>query len=232
MRRLYKFITFSFLLALSYGGYCQYESILEEKIVGRVLDTLEVNENNTVVHTLWLNDTLRVVVQNEHLKFYLKTMNAGSKNEKRSVSLSERKQFIKDLKIQGQNCFSFVLENYFARSGMAQQRVFNKRSVIGLEAIEQILDHYFNELKTFNTLSKQNFKTKIPDNSLLTFSNQADQVIHAVYHDKGHFYSKGASSEATEFNNLKNFLKENYKETQLIKIYQFDKARLNLALNK
>lgn len=229
MRRLFKLILFSALLALSYGGFCQYESILEERIVGRVLDTLEINENNTVVHTLWLNDTLNIVVQNEHLKYNFKSTDKGG--EKRSFSLTERKNYIKELKIKGQNCFSFALEQYLAHNGMAQQSVFNKRTLIGLETIEQILDHYFNELKTFNTLSKQNFKTKIPDKSVLTFSNQADQVIHAVYYDEGHFYSKGASSEATEFNNLKNFLKENYKETQLIKIYQFDKARLNFALN-
>jgi hypothetical protein len=214
---------FSFLLALSYGGYCQYESILEERIVGRVLDTLEVNENNTVVHTLWLNDTLKIVVQNEHLKY---------KNKKRSFSLTERKKYIKDLKTRGQNCFSFALEHYFARNGLAQQAVFNKRTFIGLETIGQILNHYFIEVKAFNTLSKQNFNTNIPDNALLTFLNQADKVIHAVYHDKGRFYSKGADSEFAEFISLKNFIKDNYKETQLIKIYQFDKARLDLALNK
>ncbi len=223
---------FSFLLALSYGGYCQYESILEERIVGRVLDTLEVNENNTVVHTLWLNDTLKIVVQNEHLKYNFKSTNKDGENTKRLFSLTERKSYINNLKTEGQNCFSFALEHYFARNGMAQQAVFNKRTLIGLETIGQILNHYFIEVKAFNTLSKQNFKTKIPDNTLLTFSSQADKVIHAVYHDKGLYYTKCGGSEAAEFLNLKNFIKENYKETQLVKIYKFDKARLDLALNK
>ncbi|MGZ2369256.1 hypothetical protein ACXR6G_05690 [Ancylomarina sp. YFZ004] len=226
MRRLYKLIMFSSLLALSYGGYCQYESILEERIVGRVIDTLEVNENNTVVHTLWLNDTLKIVVQNEHLKYNFKSTNKGDENKKRSFSLTERKEYIKDLKIRGQNCFSF------AHNGLAKQEVFNKRTLIGLETIGQILNHYFIEVKAFNTLSKQNFKTKIPDNALLTFSNQSDKLIHAVYYSKGRYYTKDAVSEATEFINLKNFLKENYEEAQMVKIYQFDKGKLDLALNK
>ena len=223
---------FSCLLALSYGGYCQDESILEERVVGRVLDTLEVNENNTVVHTLWLNDTLRIVVQNKHLKYNLKSTNKDGENTKRSFSLTERKNYIKDLKTWGQNCFSFALEHYLARNGLAQQAVFNKRTLIGIETTWQILNHYFIEVKAFNTLSKQNFKTKMPDNALLTFSSQADKLIHAVYYDNGRYFTKSAGSEATEFINLKSFLKENYKETQLIKIYQFDKARLNLTLNK
>ncbi|RRG19527.1 hypothetical protein DWB61_15050 [Ancylomarina euxinus] len=221
---------FSFLLALSNGGYCQYESILEERIVGRVLDTLEVNENNTVVHTLWLSDTLKVVVQNEHLKYDFKSTEKGG--EKRSFSLTERKNYIKDLKTWGQNCFSSALEHCLARNGLAQQAVFNKRTLIGLETFSQILNHYFIEVKAFNTLSKQNFKTKMPDNALLTFSSQAGKLIHAVYFTEGLYYSKSAGSEATEFINLKNFIKENYNETQLIKIYQFDKARFDLALNK
>jgi len=223
---------FSFLFTLSYEGHCQYEFIEEERIVGQILDTLEVNNNNVVVNTLWSNDTLRVVVQNKHLKFDLKTSNKEAYDEKRFFSISERKAYIKSLKAKGQNCYSYVLENYLGHNKMAQQSVFNKQTLIDLETLGQILSHYFMEVKAFNTLSKKNFKTNLPDNTILTFLNQADMVIHAVYYDKGRFYTKEADYEATEFINLRHYLKDYHEETHMIKIYQLDKARLALAFGK
>lgn len=69
MRRFYKLIIFSCFLILSYSGYGQKDILFNERVKGQVLDTIEFFANSVVIHTLWLNDTIQVDVQNKTLKF-------------------------------------------------------------------------------------------------------------------------------------------------------------------
>jgi len=232
MRRFYKLITVSFFIALSSTGYCQNKSLFENRIKGRVIDTLEINENNIVVHTTWLDDTLRVKIQNKKLQFDFEKMIKASRGKSPLESEIGRQLFVQSMKDWGQNCFSYALERYFANNGFCSQRVFNKRTIIGLETIHQVVDNYFEEVIAFTTLPKRNLKTRLPDNVLLTFLNPSDLIIHTVYYSNGIFYTKNGGFKASEFVNLKKFLKENYWDTKTIKVYQFDKTSPILTLNK
>lgn len=213
-------------MILSYSGYGQKDILFNERVKGQVLDTIEFFANSVVIHTLWLNDTIQVDVQNKTLKFDSKK---GDQNKKQFLNLSERKKYIDNLKTQGQNCYSYALERYLAGNGMGQQTVFNRRSLISIETFNQIIKHYFKEVKSFNALAKQNFKLKIPNNSLITFSNQAKKIIHGVYYKNERFYTKSMGNHASEFTKLETYIKEHYRECHMIKIYQFDESRINLA---
>lgn len=230
MRRLYKLITVSFLLVLSCTGYCQNESLINEKIEGRVIDTLEINENNVVVYTIWLNDTLRVKIQDEELTFDFEKMIKAFRGKTSLNTEKGRQEFMQFMRISGQNCFSYALERYFDNNDFGNQSVFNKKTFIGVKTIHQIIDHYFEEIMAFTTNPKGNLKMKLPDNVLLAFIDPWDSISHTIYYSDGFFYTKNGKFKASKFMNLKKYLKENYTDTKMIKAYRFDKSRLNLLL--
>ncbi|MFA8433382.1 MAG: hypothetical protein ACEPOZ_02595 [Marinifilaceae bacterium] len=227
MRRFYTLITVSFFIALSSTSYCQNKSLFENRIKGRVIDTLEINENDMVVHIKWLDDTLRVKIQNQKLHFDFEKMIKASRGKSSLETEKGRQLFVQDMKTWGQNCFSYALERYFANNGFCSQRVFNKRTTIGLETIHQVIANYFEEVIAFSTTPKRNLKTKLPDNVLLAFLNSSDLIIHAVYYSNGIFYTKNGGFKASEFVNLKKFLKENYWDTKTIKVFKLNKAKVN-----
>ncbi|WP_372642446.1 hypothetical protein [Ancylomarina sp.] len=231
MRRIYKLITISFFIAISCTGYCQNESLIKEKIEGRVIDTLEINENNVVIHTIWLNDTLRVKIQDQELTFDFEKMNKAFSGNTSLNTEKGRQEFMQFMKTSGQNCYSYALERYFDSNGFGNQRVFNKKTFIGVKTIHQIVDHYFDEIMTFNTHPKRNLKTKLPDNVLLAFIDPLDSISHTIYYSDGVFYTKNGKFKATKFTNLKKYLKECYTDTKMIKVYRFDKLKLNLSLH-
>lgn len=228
MRNFLKLIAFFFFITIYSTGYCQNESLFEKKIKGRVIDTLEINENNIVVRTLWLDDTLRVKIQNQKLKYDFEKMSKALKNKTLITTEEGRKLFIQNMKTWGQNCFSYALEKYFTNNGLANQDVFNKRTTIGMETIHQVIDGYFKEILTFSTHPKRNLKTKIPNDVLLAFLNPSDLIIHTVYYYNGIFYTKNGGFKASKFNSLKKFLKENYLDTKTIKVFRLNKTKIIL----
>lgn len=231
MRRIYMFITVSFLITFSFTSYCQNESLFKERIKGRIIDTLEINDDRIVVRALWMADTLKIKMQKQAPTFDFEAINKKIGEKYAFRTEKARQTYIKLIKFSGQNCYAYALEKYFSSNDLSEQTIFNKRTWIGEEAIHQVVDNYFEEILSFPTQPKRNLKKKLPDNVLLTFVNKSGWIIHAMYYSKGIFHTKNGVLEASEFINLKKFLKENYWDTKTIKAYQFDKTKLNLLLN-
>jgi hypothetical protein len=231
MRRIFKLITFSFFIAISCTGYCQNKFLFKERIKGQIIDTLEINDNKIMVRALWMADTLKITMQDQAPTFDFEAINKTIGDKHAIRTEKARQTYIKIMKFSGQNCYAYALEKYFSCNDLSEQTIFNKRTWIDGKAIHQVVDNCFEEILSFPTQPKRNLKMKLPDNVLLTFINKSDWIIHAMYYSKGIFYTKNGVLEASEFVNLKKFLKENYWDTKTIKVYQFDKTRLNLSLN-
>jgi len=224
-RCIYKLITILLFIAISAKGYCQNESLIR----GRIIDTLEVKDNKLKVRVLWMADTLKITMQDKAPSFDFDAINKKIGDRHAIRTEKERQMYMKLMKFSGQNCYVYALEKYFACNGLSEQSIFNKRTRINGETIRQVVDHCFEEIISFPTQPKRNLKMKLPDNVLLTFFNKSDWLIHAVYYSEGVFYTKNGILEPSEFTNLKKFLKVNYWDTKTIKVYRFDKSKLNLA---
>ena len=224
-RRIYKLITILLLITVSARGYCQNESLIK----GRIIDTLEVKDNTLKVRVLWMADTLKITMQDKAPSFDFEAINKKRGDKYAFRTEKQRQTYMKLMKFSGQNCYAYALEKYFSCNGLSEQSIFNKRTRINGKTIHQIVDHCFEEILSFPTQPKRNLKMKLPDNVLLAFFNKSDWLIHAIYYSEGVFYTKNGVLEPSEFSDLKKFLKVNYWDTKTIKVYRFDKSKLNLA---
>ena len=174
----------------------------------KVIDTLKVEKHKGLIgyriRLIWLNDTL-IVSRRDKNSIIDKTKGEGH------ASLTEA---------SAQNCYSYALEKYFEDDSMYSQNLFDKYTSIDGANFMKIINKHFHLIKEFPTYPRRNLKSKIPGNVLVGFQDKDGRIIHLTYYKEGLFYSKGGMWQAGKFDNLKKFLKKQYKDTKFIKVYK------------
>ncbi|MRT92582.1 hypothetical protein [Ancylomarina sp. 16SWW S1-10-2] len=205
--------------------YCQTDlsTIFPVNIKSTTLDTIKMTDKNMIINVLWLSDTIRLSVSNERTDTSsLKKNNRKGYFASRGFILTERSTM--------QNCFSYALEKYFENSETYRQNIFRETTTIDRVSIEKILNNSFIKIAEFTTKPRRNLKKNIPNDVILAFVNDIGLTIHAVYYRDEIFYTKNGGFESDTFESLNKFIKKTYWDTQTIKVYQFDKTKLNLSL--
>lgn len=228
MIRLKKIIITSLLSFLCIQVYCQkkLQSTLPIVIKSTIIDTVETTLNSTLVNILWLNDTIRVRVQNKDLKIDPNLIRALQRSDSMAVTEKDIDRILLGLKTGGQNCYSYALQNYFDNSKTFSQDVFGKSTEIDQKSAKKILDNYFKEIVEFSVSPTRNLKQAIPNNTLLAFMNKHDWAIHFVYYRDNIFYSKNGGLKPMEFQSLRKFLKKSYQDTHKIIVYKIDENKV------
>ncbi|MBT30066.1 MAG: hypothetical protein CMO01_10440 [Thalassobius sp.] len=224
-----------FIAALFYfifvKAYCQTEVDLPTPIfiTSVKLDTIESKINSNLIHVQWLNDTINVDIQNEHLKMDTTVVQALRNSFKDSTVLTRQEdidEFLLAKRTYAQNCYSYALERYFGENETFNQDIFSKSSHLDRESSEKILNNYFYKVAEISTSPKKNLSQPIPNDVLLAFINKSGWAIHFVYYRNEVFYSKNGSFKPIEFQSLKKFLKKHFWDTEKIIAYKIDEDKV------
>ncbi len=231
MINLKKLIFTSLFFFVYIQVYCQTDSLPHSPIIINVvvLDTIETKVNSTVMRMLWLNDTIKVGIQNEKIKIDAANIAKYRKAFKDSTLWRTQQDIDKltlSIKTGAQNCYTYALERYFDKNGTFNQDLFGKYSSIDRRSAEKILNNYFKKIAEIPTRPKRNLKNTIPSDVLLAFVNKSGWAIHLVYFHEGIFYSKNGVFKPIEFQSLKKFLNQRYWDTKKIVIYKIDNQKV------
>ncbi len=231
MTKLKKNIITSLFYLVFVSAYCQSDStsINPISINSIVVDTIETKLNSTVMHMLWLNDTITVSFQNKNIKIdsiHIERYRRAFKDSTLWRTQQDIDNLILSIKTGGQNCYTYALEKYFHNNETFDQSLFGKHSTIDRESAEKILNNYFKKIGEISTKPTKNLKKAIPNDVLLAFVNNNDWVIHFVYFQNDTFYSKNGAHKPIEFQSLKKFLKKHYWDTKKIIFYKINDVKI------
>ena len=229
MISLKKSIAFLLLVFPLSKTYCQenLHSSSPISIQEITLDTVKVNLNSIVVNKLWLSDTIRVRVQNDHLVLDPDLVKALRMTDSTALTKHEDiDKFFQLRKVGAQNCYSYALEKYFQYNDSFSQTTFGKSTDLDRKSAEKILNNNFEEITELSVSRKRNLKN-IPDRTLLAFINDNGWAIHFVYYHDDIFYSKNGAHKPMEFKSLRKFLKNHYQDTRKVIAYKVDENKVN-----
>lgn len=221
------------LIISTFQANCQSDLQLSHRININhdVLDTIEIKENSIMVSALWLNDTIKMTIQNQEIKIDTISLRKAKKDSTfltESNNIAFCKQFIKGA---GQNCYSYALEKYFLNNTTFSQDAFGEFTVIDRASVEKILTTYFEEVAEFLTKPKRNLKRPITNDVIVAFENESNLIIHTVYYTNGVFYSKNGCLKPSQFTSLRKFLKKSYWDTTKIIVYKIDEDKIKTWVN-
>lgn len=200
-------------------------------ITSTTLDTTKVNANSIWLDLLWLNDTIRVRIQNDHLILEPDLIKALRKTDSEALRKQEdMDKFLLARKIGAQNCYSYALEKYFENEDAFSQSTFRKSTTLDRKSAEKILNNNFKEIAQLSVNRKKSLKTIIPNKVLLAFINKSGWAIHFVYFHNNTFYSKNGALKPVEFKYLNKFLRKHYVDTQRIILYKLDEDKVKQNL--
>ncbi len=219
---------FLLLPALAQTNFSSPSSIA---IKSTILDTLETKLNSVEVNLLWLNDTIKVRYRNKELKIDPDIIKVLRQTD--STALTTKKEidkYLLGMKIGGQNCYSYALQQYFEHHKKFSQNTFGASTKIGQKSAKKILNNYFNKIAELSVSQNDNFKHPIPNNSILAFVSDYDWAIHFVFRHDKLFYSKNGAFKPITFKSLRKFLKSHYTDTKKILVYTIDEDKVKSSI--
>lgn len=198
-----------------------------------LLDTIKVGRQHVYLRRTWLKDTIELRKLVYPVTYDLEIMRRYEKDSTFVPNKEEEQNSINWVKRGAQNCYSYALEKYFEDINISPDEIFDKNSQLSRNGIEAIVAGSFIKINEFPTNKRQNFREAVPDGVLVIFRLKGNRITHAIYHDKGVFYSKNGGWEAKEYKKLKEIY-DVYRDTEVIQFYKLNQERIAqfFSLNK